>query len=429
MGQLDVTAVRADFPILTRTVRGDKPLIYLDSGATAQKPRQVMDAERAFLETSNAAVHRGSHQLAEEATEAYEGARAKLARFVGADAQDVVFTRNATEALNLVAYAFLNTTLKQQQGDAVSESEERFILRPGDEIVITEMEHHANLVPWQELSAKTGVELKWLGLTDEGRLDLSNLEEIVTERTKVLSFVHQSNLLGTVNPVAPLVARAREVGALVVLDACQSVPHMSLDVSALGVDLMAWSGHKMLGPTGVGCLWGRRDVLAAMPPFITGGSMIKMVTMTGTTFADPPQRFEAGVPMVSQAVGLGAAADYLTDLGMGVVHDHELSLTAAALAGLSELPGVRIIGPTTTIDRGAAVSFVVDDIHPHDVGQVLDSRGIAVRVGHHCAWPTCRRYDVAATTRASFSVYNTEAEVAALVEGVVAAQRFFGVAP
>ncbi len=427
MGQTDVSAVRADFPILGRTVRGGRPLVYLDSAATSQKPRQVLDAERAFLETSNAAVHRGAHQLAEEATEAYEGARAKLAAFVGADAAELVFTRNATEGLNLVSYSFLNATMKQQQGSPLPAGAERFILRPGDEVVVTEMEHHANLVPWQELAAKTGVTLKWLGLTDEGRLDLSNLDQIVTERTKVLSFVHQSNLLGTINPVSVLVARAREVGALVVLDACQSVPNQPIDVGSLGVDLMAWSGHKMLGPTGVGCLWGRAEVLSAMPPFIAGGSMIRKVTMAETTFADPPQRFEAGVPMLSQAVGLGAAADYLSELGMSAVHDHEMSLTAAALSGLADLSGVRVIGPTTTVDRGAAISFVVEGIHPHDLGQILDSRGVAVRVGHHCAWPTCQYFEVLATTRASFSVYNNESDVEALLESVVAAQKFFGV--
>jgi cysteine desulfurase/selenocysteine lyase len=426
MGQIDVSAVRADFRILERTVRGGKPLVYLDSAATSQKPRQVLDAERAFVETSNAAVHRGAHQLAEEATEAYEGARAKIAAFVGADAADLVFTRNATEGLNLVSYSFLNATMKHQLGSPLPVGAERFILRPGDEVVVTEMEHHANLVPWQELAAKTGVTLKWLGLTDEGRLDLSNLDQIVTDRTRVLSFVHQSNLLGTINPVSVLVARAREVGALVVLDACQSVPNQPIDVGSLGVDLMAWSGHKMLGPTGIGCLWGRTEVLSAMPPFISGGSMIRKVTMAETTFADPPQRFEAGVPMLSQAVGLGAAADYLSELGMGAVHDHELSLTAAALSGLGELSGVRVIGPATTIDRGAAVSFVVDGIHPHDLGQILDSRGVAVRVGHHCAWPTCQYFEVPATTRASFSVYNDLADVAALLDAVVAAQTFFG---
>ena len=426
-GLLDVDAVRGDFAILSRTVRGGKRLVYLDSGATSQKPRQVLDAERAFYEQHNAAVHRGAHQLAEEATDAYEGARRTVAAFVGAPERELVFTKNATEALNLVAYSFDNATHKAAQGSPLPAGAERFVLRPGDEIVVTQMEHHANLVPWQELCAKTGATLRWLGLTDDGRLDLSDLDEVVGERTRVVSFVHQSNILGTLNPVAPIVARAREVGALVVLDACQSVPHLPLDVAELGVDFIAWSGHKMLGPSGVGCLWGRYELLEAMPPFLSGGSMIELVRMEGTTFAAPPQRFEAGVPMTAQAVGLAAAVDYLTDLGMDRVAQHEHALTAAALDGLESLPGVRIVGPTTTLDRGGAVSFVVDGIHPHDVGQVLDEHGVAVRVGHHCAWPVCRRYEVPATTRATFYVYNGLDDVEALVDSVAAAQRFWGV--
>ncbi|MCH9815044.1 MAG: cysteine desulfurase [Actinomycetia bacterium] len=429
MTSFDVAAVQRDFPILRRSVRDGKRLVYLDSGATSQTPTQVLDAERAFVETSNAAVHRGAHQLAEEATEAYETARGTIADFVGAQANDLVFTRNATEGINLVAYAFLNATLKAANAAVLPPGGERFILSPGDEVVITEMEHHANLVPWQELAAKTGVKLKWFGLTDAGRLDLSNINELITERTKIVSFVHQSNILGTINPVSDLVQRAKQVGALTLLDACQSVPHMPVDVQSLGVDLLTWSGHKMLGPTGIGCLWGRSEVLAAMPPFISGGSMIATVTMAESTFAAPPQRFEAGVPMLSQAVGLAAAADYLSDLGMAAVAEHEADLTAQTLAGLAQIPGVRVIGPTDMSDRGGAVSFVVDGIHPHDVGQILDSHGVAVRVGHHCAWPTCRRYGVPATTRASFSVYNDESDVAALMEGIRSAQRFFGTSP
>jgi cysteine desulfurase/selenocysteine lyase len=425
MGQLDVAAIRADFPILARAVRADKPLVYLDSGATAQKPRQVLDAERNFLEHSNAAVHRGAHQLAEEATEAYEAARAAVAGFVGAGADEIVFTKNATEALNLVSYGFFNATIKSLRGAPLPAGADRFVLAEGDEIVVTEMEHHANLVPWQELCDKTGAVLRWIGLTDEGRLDLTDLDTVVTPRTRVVAFTHQSNLLGTVNPVAPLVARARAVGALVVLDACQSVPHMPVDVLGLDVDFMAWSGHKMLGPMGIGCLWGRADLLAALPPFITGGSMIRTVTMQRSTFADPPQRFEAGVPMVSQAVGLHAAVDYLEGLGMSAVHDHELALVRLALDGMRDIPGLRVVGPTDLVDRGGAVSFAVDGIHPHDLGQVLDDRGVAVRVGHHCAWPTCRRYHVPATTRATFYVYNDDSDVEALIDGVRAAQRFF----
>jgi len=418
---LDIEKIRADFPILSRTVRDDRPLVYLDSGATAQRPRQVLDAERAFLEQHNAAVHRGAHQLAEEATDAYESARARIAAFVGADPNEVVFTKNATEGINLVAYAFGNASVRTALG---SESA-RFALEPGDEIVVTELEHHANLVPWQELCRRTGAVLRWYSVTDDGRLDLDSLE--LSERTKIVAFAHQSNVLGSVLPVAELVSRARAVGAVTVLDACQSVPHQPVNLTALGVDFAAFSGHKMLGPSGVGVLWGRGELLAALPPFLTGGSMIELVRMEGSTYAPPPQRFEAGVPMTSQAVGLGAAVDYLNGLGMEAVFAHELALTGAALDGLAQVPGVRIIGPRDLADRGGAVSFVVDGVHAHDVGQVLDDRGVAVRVGHHCAWPLHRRFGVAATVRATFAVYNTPDEVAALVDGVHAARDFFGV--
>ena len=421
-------ALRADFPILARTVRGGQPLVYLDTAATSQKPAAVLDAEREFYEQRNSAVHRGAHFLAEQATDAFEASRAVIAGFIGGRAEELVFTRNATESINLVAHAFSSATAKKEHGAPLPDGAERFVLAPGDEIVVTEMEHHANLVPWQELCDKTGAVLRWIGLTDEGRLDLTDLDEVITERTRVVSFVHQSNILGTVNEVAPIAARAREVGALVVLDACQSVPHMPVDVRTLGVDLLAFSGHKMLGPTGVGCLWGRAEVLAAMPPFNTGGSMIAIVTMERTTFADPPQRFEAGSPNVAQAVGLAAAVQYLERVGMPAVAAHEHFLTEYALAALAEAPGVRIIGPTTATGRGGAVSFTVAGLHPHDVGQVLDDEGIAVRVGHHCAWPTCRRFDVPATTRASFGLYNQPFEVDLLVVGIRRAQRFFGVA-
>ena len=418
---LDVAAIRADFPILSRTVRDGRRLVYLDSGATAQRPRQVLDAERAFLEQHNAAVHRGAHQLAEEATDAYESARARIAAFVGADPNEVVFTKNATEGINLVAYAFSNASIRTALGPESA----RFALEPGDEIVVTELEHHANLVPWQELCRRTGAVLRWFRVTDDGRLDLDSLE--LSERTKVVAFAHQSNVLGTVLPVAELVSRARAVGALTVLDACQSVPHQPVNLTALGVDFAAFSGHKMLGPSGVGVLWGRGELLAAMPPFLTGGSMIELVRMEGSTYAPPPQRFEAGVPMTSQAVGLGAAVDYLTGIGMEVVAAHERALTAAALDALRSVPGVRLVGPANLESRGGAVSFVVDGVHAHDVGQVLDDRGVAVRVGHHCAWPLHRRFGVAATVRATFAVYNTPEEVAALVDGVHAAREFFGV--
>jgi cysteine desulfurase / selenocysteine lyase len=428
--ELDVGKLRADFPILSRTVRDGKPLVYLDSGATSQRPRQVLDAERAFLEQHNAAVHRGAHQLAEEATDAYESARARIARFVGVEPGEVVFVKNATEGVNLVAYAISNASIGYGAGDPAS----RFAVGPGDEIVVTEMEHHANLVPWQELCRRTGATLRWFSVGSEGgtagRLDLDSDEarNLINERTKLVAFVHQSNVLGTVNPVEELVRRAREVGALVLLDSCQSVPHGPVNLAALGVDFAVFSGHKMLGPSGVGVLYGREDLLAAMPPFLTGGSMIELVRMEGSSYAPPPQRFEAGVPMTSQAVGLAAAVDYLSVIGMDAVAEHERELTSAALAGLAELPGVRIIGPTGLDDRGGAVSFVVDDVHAHDVGQVLDDEGVAVRVGHHCAWPLHRRFGVAATVRASFAVYNTVDEVRVLIDSVRAAQKFFGVA-
>ncbi len=424
-GPLDVERIRKDFPILQRTVRGDRPLVYLDSGATSQKPLAVLDAERAFYETSNAGVHRGAHQLAEEATEAYEQSRARIAAFVGAQPAELVFTKNATESINLVAYAFTNATAKA--AFAPGEVDPRFVLRPGDSIVVTEMEHHANLVPWQEVCAKTGATLRWIPVDDDGRLDLAGLDTLIDETTRVVSVVHQSNLLGTVNPVRQIMARAHAVGALGVVDACQSIPHMPVDVASLDADLVAWSGHKMLGPTGIGVLWGRPEILDAMPPFLTGGSMIETVTMEATTFAAPPKRFEAGTPMVAQAVGLAAAATYLDDLGMAAVAAHELDLTGYTLGRLAELPGVRVIGPLDTTDRGSAVSFAVDGLHPHDVGQFLDDLGVAVRVGHHCAWPTCRRFGVPATTRISPYVYNDEADIDAAVAGIVAAQRFFGV--
>jgi cysteine desulfurase / selenocysteine lyase len=421
-GRLDVAAIREDFPILSRTVRDGRPLVYLDSGATSQKPRQVLDAEREFYERHNAAVHRGAHQLAEEATDAYESARETIARFIGGDVGEVVFTKNATEAINLVAYAM---------GNAATADEGLRSLRvgPGDEIVVTEMEHHANLVPWQQLCQRTGATLRWFPVTGDGRLDLSGLDELVNERTRVVAFTHQSNVLGTVNPVAPLVARAREVGALTVLDACQSVPHMPVDVTELGVDFLAFSGHKMLGPNGIGVLWGRRELLEAMPPFITGGSMIGVVHMEYSTWAEPPQRFEAGVPMAPQAVALAAACDYLSKVGMDQVAAHEHALTEYALEQVGALEGVRIVGPTEAVDRGGAVSFVVDDIHPHDLGQVLDDRGVEVRVGHHCAWPLHRKLGIPASTRASFYLYNTLEDVDALVEAIRAAQKFFGTRP
>jgi len=406
----DVDALRKDFPILGRTMESGARLVYLDSAATTQKPLQVLDAERDFYLTHNAAVHRGAHQLAGEATEAYESARHAVARFVGAHDDEIVFTKNATEGVNLVAYALGNAGR----------------IGPGDRIVVTEMEHHANLVPWQQLAERTGATLDWFGLTDAGRLDLTRLDELLDERTRVLAVAHQSNVLGTINPVRQLADRAHRFGTLVVVDGAQSVPHRPVDVQELGADFLAFSGHKMLGPNGIGVLWGRSELLAGLPPFLTGGSVIEVVEMDRTTFLPPPQRFEAGVPMTSQAVGLAAAVEYLEELGMGEVAAHEDRLTARALTLLQEVPGVRIVGPRDLTDRGSAVSFTVDGIHPHDVGQILDERGVAVRVGHHCARPIVRRYGIPATTRASFHVYNTPAEVDALVEGVRAAQVYFG---
>jgi cysteine desulfurase/selenocysteine lyase len=407
----EVARIRADFPILSRVMRGGNQLAYLDSGATSQRPLQVLDAERAFLTTSNGAVHRGAHQLMEESTDAYEQGRDDIAAFVGADADELVFTKNATESINLVSYALGDNRFERAVG-------------PGDVIVTTELEHHANLIPWQELARRTGATLRWYGVTDDGRIDLDSLQ--LDERVKVVAFSHHSNVTGAVAPVAELVSRARAVGALTLLDACQSVPHQPVDFHALDVDYAAFSGHKMLGPNGIGVLYGRRQLLDAMPPFITGGSMIETVTMEATTYAPAPQRFEAGTPMTSQVVGLAAAARYLTDIGMDAVQAHEDELVGAALAGLSSIEGVRIIGPTSLEHRGSPVSFVVDGIHAHDVGQVLDDDGVAVRVGHHCAWPLHRRFGIAATARASFAVYNTPDEVDRLVSGVRRAIDFFG---
>lgn len=407
---LDLTRIRADFPILNRVMRSGNQLAYLDSGATSQKPLQVLDAERDFLITSNGAVHRGAHQLMEESTDAYEQGRADIAAFVGADSDELVFTKNATEAINLVAYVLGDKRFDRAVG-------------PGDVIVTTELEHHANLIPWQELAERTGATLRWYGVTEDGRIDLDSLQ--LDERVKVVAFSHHSNVTGAIAPVAELVARARAVGALTLLDACQSVPHQPVDFHALDVDFAAFSGHKMLGPTGIGVLYGRRELLNAMPPFITGGSMIETVTMEKTTYAPAPQRFEAGTPMTSQVVGLAAAARYLTDLGMASVEAHEAALVAAALEGLQGVPGVRIIGPQSLEHRGSPVSFVLDGVHAHDVGQVLDDEGVAVRVGHHCAWPLHRRFGIAATARASFAVYNTLDEVDRMVAGVKRAVEFF----
>jgi cysteine desulfurase/selenocysteine lyase len=417
---LELAAIRSRFPVLSRTVGpAQHPLAYLDSAATAQRSQAVLDAERAYLSRSNAAVHRGAHTLAEEATQAYEDARAAVAAFVGMDDDELVWTRNATEGLNLVALGLSHYGLGTPGSLA---------LRPGDEVVVTELEHHANLVPWQQACARTGATLRWVGLTDDGRLDLDDLDRVVTERTKVLAFAHASNVLGTVTPVRGLVERARAVGALTVLDACQSVPHFGVDLRALGVDLAVFSAHKMLGPTGIGALAGRREVLAALPPVVTGGSMVERVTMEEATFRTPPQRFEAGTPPVSQAIAWHAAVDELGALGMDRIAAHEHALTERLLAGVADLPGVRVLGPTTATDRVGAVSVVVDGVHPHDVGQVLDDSGIAVRVGHHCAQPVHRRYGATASTRASLYLYSTPAEVDAFVAALGGVRAYFGVA-
>jgi cysteine desulfurase/selenocysteine lyase len=414
VSQLDIASIKRDFPILGRKIREAHRLVYLDSGATSQKPLSVLDAERDFYTQHNAAVHRGAHQLAEEATELYESAREKIARFINAQTEEVIFTKSATESINAIAYSVGNANRNS-----------RFHINQGDRIVVSEMEHHANLIPWQELARRTGAELVWFKVTDEGRLDLSNLHELVNERTRIVALTHQSNVLGTINPLAEVVRRTHEVGAFFVLDACQSVPHYAVDVKTLGIDFLAFSGHKMLGPTGVGILWGRKELLDEMPPFLTGGSMIETVTLESATYLKASKRFEAGVPNMAQAVGLGAAVDYLTSIGLDAIHQHEVELTKNAIAGLSAIKGLSIIGPTNMEMRGGVVSFAIEGIHPHDLGQALDSYGIAVRTGHHCAWPLMKRFKTVATTRASFYLYNDFHDVSALVDGVERARRYF----
>jgi len=408
----DVAKVRKDFPIFERTIRDGKKLVYLDSGATSQKPLSVIDAESNFYKFNNAAVHRGAHQLAEEATDAFEGARLKVANFLGAHEEQIVFTKSATESLNLIAYAMGN-----------AEAGSRFALTSKNRIVVTEMEHHANLIPWQQLAARTGASLSWFEVTPEGRLDLSNIDSVITEGTKVVALTHQSNVLGTINPLDAIVKRAHEVGAVVVLDACQSVPHMPIDVKSLGVDFIAFSGHKAVGPTGVGVLWS--SLLNELPPFLFGGSMIETVTMTSATWAPAPRKFEAGVPNMAQAVGLGAAIDYLSAIGMSEIFKHEVELTGYLIEGLLAIPELSIVGPNNTDSRGGSVSFTVGQIHPHDLGQYLDSQGVAVRTGHHCAWPLTRKLGVPATTRASLYLYNDESDCDALFQAILGAQKYF----
>ena len=417
MSTFDVDLIRKDFPILTREVHG-RPLVYLDSANTAQKPQAVLDAIDDFYSRHNANVARAVHTLGSEATTAFEAARDKVAAFINAPRRDeVIFTKNSSEALNLVAYSISNATTFP---DA-----ERFRLGPGDEVVVTEMEHHSNIVPWQLLAQRTGATFRFLPIGDDGRLIDAAIDEVIGERTKVVAFVHQSNALGTVNPVARIVARARSVGALTVLDASQSAPHRPLDVQELGVDFVAFTGHKLYGPTGVGVLWGRYDLLAAMPPFLGGGEMIETVDMSGTTYAAPPHRFEAGTPMIAEAVGLGAAIDYVTAIGLDAVAAHEHALLEYALPRLAAIDGVRIIGPTDAVDRGATIAFTLKAVHPHDVAQLLDEYGVAVRAGHHCARPVCVRYGIPATTRASFGIYTTTEEIDALVDALERVKEMF----
>ncbi len=418
---LDPTALRDDFPILAQRV-GGRPLVYLDSAATSQRPQSVIDAETAFLRTTNAAVHRGAHTLAAEATERFEQARRDVAAFVGADEDTLVWTRGATEGLNLIAYAIGNASAGR--GGPASRA---LALHPGDELVVTESDHHANLIPWQELAARTGASLRSIPVRADGTLDLDAAAAVIGDRTRVVAFPHVSNVLGIVNPVADLALLAREAGALTVLDACQSAPHLPLDLPTLGVDLAVFSGHKMLGPYGIGGLYGRREVLEAMPPFLTGGSMITTVTMDRAEYLPPPHRFEAGTQPVSQAVGLAAAVDYLTRTDMRAVREHERVLERQMREGLRSIPGIRILGDAEGADRVGLAAFDVAGVHAHDVGQFLDARGIAVRVGHHCAQPLHRRFGMTASVRASAGVYTTAEEIDLLLEAVAGVREYFGV--
>jgi cysteine desulfurase / selenocysteine lyase len=411
----ELEVLRKDFPILSRTLADGHPLVYLDSANTSQKPQVVVDAMVDHLEHHNANVARAMHQLGAESSAAFEGARDKVAAFLNAPSrEEVIFTKNASEALNLVA-----NTLAWARGPlSVGE---------GDEVLITEMEHHSNIVPWQLLTERTGARLRWFGLTDDGRLDLANIDELITERTKVVSLTWVSNMLGTINPVAEIARRAHEVGALVVVDAAQAVPQMPVDVQAAGIDLLAFTGHKVTGPTGVGVLWGRREVLAHLPPFLGGGEMITTVTMERSTYADIPHKFEAGTPPIVEAVGLGAAVDYLSDVGMDNIRAHEEAITGYALDQLRSMKGVTVLGPTDPALRGGAIAFEVAGIHPHDVSQVLDSRGVAVRAGHHCAKPAHKRFGVQSSTRASSYLYTTPAEIDTLIEGLEYTKKYFRV--
>jgi cysteine desulfurase / selenocysteine lyase len=412
---IDVARIRKDFPIFTRTIRDGKKLVYLDSGATSQKPQAVLDAEVDFYAKHNAAAHRGAHQLAEEATELFEASRQTVADFLGAKSEEIVFTKSATESLNLLAYSFSN-----------AEPGSKFAIGPGHSIVVSEMEHHANLIPWQQLAKRSGAELKWFGVTPDGRLDESNIDSLITSKTKIVAITQQSNVLGTINNLKQIIEKAHQVGAIVIVDACQSVPHIPVDVTKLGADFIVFSGHKILGPTGVGVLWGRYDLLNDLPPFLFGGSMIENVTMTDATWAEAPRRFEAGVPNMAQVIGLAAAVKYIQAIGIESIHEHEKTLTAYLLNELAQIPGISVVGPTDLSHRGGTVSFTVDGIHPHDLGQYLDSAGIAVRTGHHCAWPLTRALGVPATTRASLYLYNDNSDIDALISAIKDAKKYFG---
>ena len=406
---LDVQALRADFPVLHQEVRPGVPLVYLDNAATSQKPLAVIEAMDEYYRRYNANVHRGIHKLSEEATEAYENARRRVAAFIhAASPREIIFTRNTTESINLVAQAWGRSNLK-----------------PGDVVLSTEMEHHSNIVPWQLLAQQTGIEVKWVPLTEEGYLDLEAYHNMLDQRVKLVTFTHMSNVLGTIQPVREMVDAAHAIGALVHVDGAQGVPHVQVDVQAFGCDFYSFSGHKMLGPTGIGVLYGRREILEAMPPFLGGGDMIKRVTLEGTEWNDLPYKFEAGTPAIAEAIGLGAAVDYLQQVGMEHIHAHEVALTAYALERLAEVPGVRVLGPSDPTRKGGVAAMVVDGLHPHDIAQVLNYHGVAVRAGHHCAMPLHQRYNVVASTRASFYLYNTFEEIDRLVEALYSVKELF----